>query len=421
MNTREEKLLQQVASLADDIIDFTIRLAAEPSTLGNEASVLAMMEAELHRMGFSPQRVGLESQALAEHPGFVPVPWSLKDRYNLAAVRPADGDGGLSVLFNGHLDVVSPAPLDRWDRDPFNPMEKDGWLYGRGTGDMKAGVAAMVYAIKAVEAAGFGLAAPATIEAVIEEESSGNGTIACLAEGFDAEAVLIPEPFGPTILTSQVGVCWFKVSLSGESVHVLSAHSGVNAIEKCFLLIRALRELEKDINAEPHPAFSQNVHPANLNVGIIKGGDWPSTVPAEAEFHCRLGFLPGMTFSEIRSKVADAVARSAATDPWLAENPPVVAFYSFRSEGHHLPPDMPAFEFLQGCQKDLTGRPAAIHECTCTTDLRAFVHFGRGQATCFGPVAENIHGVNERVNIDSVIHTAKVYALFLSRWCKLID
>ena len=76
---------------------------------------------------------------------------------------------------------------------------------------MKAGVAAMTYALHAVERAGFGLRAPVTLEAVIEEECCGNGALACLEAGYDAEAVLIPEPFGPTLYTAQVGVLWFKV------------------------------------------------------------------------------------------------------------------------------------------------------------------------------------------------------------------
>jgi len=69
----------------------------------------------------------------------------------------------------------------------------------------------------------------------------------------------------------------------------------------------------------------------------------------------------------------------------------------------------------------LTGRLAAEFVSTATTDLRSFVHFGKGNATCFGPMAENIHGDNERVHMASVIHTAKTYALFLARWCHIID
>jgi acetylornithine deacetylase len=339
----------------------------------------------------------------------------------VVAKRAADGEGGKSALFNGHLDVVSPEPVDRWDIDPFDPVVKDGWIYGRGAGDMKAGISAMTYAVKAFEKAGLGLKGPVTIETVIEEECSGNGALACRQAGLDGDAVLIPEPFGPTILTAQVGVAWFRVTLDGKPQHVQDVRSGVNAIEKCFTLFEALRKLEEDLNQPVHPAFSGVNHPINLNIGVIKGGDWPSTVPARAEFHCRLGFFPGVSFQTVRERILETLSRAALADPWLAQNPPKVDFYAFRSEGHSVSPYLPAFQTLSDCHKDLTGEKAATRVATATTDARSFVQFGKGQATCFGPVAENIHAENERVLVESVIHTAKVYALFLARWCGIAE
>ncbi len=422
MNDQEKKIVAAVDALSADIVDFAARLVAAPSTLGNEASVLRVMEDEMNRLGLTPKRVEIDPQALADHPGFGPVPWSYEGRYNLVAERPADGDGGRSALFNGHLDVVSPAPLERWDHDPFDPLVKDGWLYGRGAGDMKGGVAAMTYAVHAVEKAGLGLAAPMTLEAVIEEECTGNGALACVEAGYSADAVLIPEPLGQSILTTQIGVCWFKVSLSGVPKHVLDTHSGVNAIEKCYVLIQALREMEAELNKTPHPAFPDNPHPANLNIGIISGGDWPSTVPAMAEFHCRQGFTPGASFAEIRTMVENVIARAASRDPWLSKNPPRVEFYGFRSEGHQVSADQPAFKLVSDLKMELVGSPALAANSTATTDLRAFVHYGNcQQATCYGPVGENIHAENERLNIESMIHTAKLYALFLVRWCKTVE
>ncbi len=422
LNSKEEKIIAAVDALSDQIHNFTARLVAQPSTLGNEQGVLGVMEQGMRRFGLSPQRIGMDSEELRAHPWFGPLPVTSEGRYSLAAVRPADGKGGRSALFNGHLDVVSPEPVEFWKTDPFVPMVKDGWMHGRGAGDMKAGVSAMLHAAAAVERAGFGLAAPLTIEGVIEEECSGNGALACLLAGYDADAVLIPEPFGPEILTSQVGVLWFKVMVSGKAVHALTPHSGANAAEKCFPLIRRLRELEEEFNSEPRPReFADIEHPINLNVGIVKGGDWPSTVPAKAEFHCRLSFFPGQAYEDICLRVRDCITRAAKEDAWLRECPPVVEFYGFRSGGHSLSPGLPALAMLSDCQKDLTGQPAAPFNCTCTTDLRVFALFGKGQCTCFGPVARNIHGANEAVELDSVVHTARAYALFLARWCGLVE
>jgi acetylornithine deacetylase len=422
MKTQEEHIVKTVDALYDDILDLTQRLVGEPSILGNEASVLAVMEASLKQLNLSPKRVPIDVQLLSPHEGFAPVPWEYENRYNLAAIEPAVGEGGRSVLFNGHLDVVSPEPIDLWRQDPYKPEIRDGWLYGRGAGDMKSGVAAMVYALHAIKKAGFGLKAPVTINAVIEEECCGNGALACVLAGHDADAVLIPEPFGPTILTHQVGVVWFKIVAKGVPSHVLAAQSGTNAIEKMYPLIIGLRQLESELNSSniPEP-YDKIQHPINLNIGIIKGGDWPSTVPAEAEFHARLSYFPGISFQEIKQQIVQAVERVSKADPWLSDNPPAIEFYGFRSDGHSISKDLPALQTLNDSHRSLTGEEAEEYIATCTTDLRAFIHFGQGQATCFGPVAENIHAANERVNIDSVMHVARTYALFLARWCGLVE
>ncbi len=421
IDKKENHILEMVDDLSKDIIDFTCRLVSEPSTLGNEMTVLKVMHEELVGLGFgSVKKVPIDSASLKVHPGFAEVPWDYDHRYNLVAIENASGAGGKSALFNGHLDVVSPQPTRFWDTDPFRPEIRDGWIYGRGAGDMKSGVAAMTYAVHAVKKAGFGFNAPVTVETVIDEECSGNGALACIAGGYDAEAVLIPEPFGPTILTHQVGVLWFKVTVCGKPVHVLSAGSGTNAIEKSYLLIEALREFEDALNQkEIPPAYRHIDHPLNLNIGIIKGGDWPSTVPAEVELHGRMSYFPGHAYEDICRRIRKVVKDAANADPWLRENSPRVEFYGFKSDGHSLSRNLPAFDILNICHKSLTGLDAEEHICTCTTDLRSFIHFGQGQATCFGPVAENIHGSNERVNIDSVLHVCKAYALFLARWSGL--
>lgn len=422
LETRQRRLLEQVERYHDDIVALTMDLVAEPSTVENQAGAVRLMEARLQQLGYPPQRIPVDPEALAARPGYAPGPWSYAGADNLVAVRPADGRGGRSALFNGHLDVVSAEPAASWSFDPYQPWTKDGWLYGRGSGDMKSGVAAMVYALKSVDAAGFGLNAPVTLETVVDEECCGNGALSCRYAGYDADAVLIPEPFGPTILTAQLGVLWFRVQVRGRPVHVLEAPAGTNAIEKSFPIIQALRGLEAEMNAEPAPAAYRDVpHPLNLNIGIFEAGDWPSTVPAAADIHGRLGYFPGTTFAEVAERIETTVATAAREDDWLREYPPEVIFYGFRSDGHVLPPDTPALKVLSRCHERISGRPAQPYTATCTTDLRAFHHFGNSQHTCFGPVADDIHGVDERVNLESVMHTARTYALFLADWCGLCE
>jgi len=421
MHQTERHILDQVDHLADDILDFTCRLVAEPSTLLNEASVLEVMEGELTRLCLEPVRVPFDVATLSEHPGFAEVPWSYEGRYNVVGTKPAAASGGRSAIFNGHLDVVSPEPLSLWTTDPYGPVVKDGWLYGRGAGDMKGGVAAMTYAVAAIDRAGLGLRGPVTVEGVIEEECSGNGALACLAAGYDGDAALVPEPSKLTVLGGEIGVFWFKISLFGVPTHVATAQAGVNAIEKCYVLIAALRELEAEMNRDIHPAYRDWEHPINFNVGVIKGGDWPSTVPAAAEMHCRLSAFPGTSFARVRQLIAETVDRAAGADPWLSANRPTVEFYGLRGEGHLIADDLPVMTTLSDCHTDVSGQQPGRVCITGSTDVRAFHFFGRAQATCYGPDAESYHAADERVNVDSIITTAKVYALFLARWCGIVE
>jgi acetylornithine deacetylase len=210
--------------------------------------------------------------------------------------------------------------------------------------------------------------------------------------------------------------------VQGAATHVLEAGAGVNAIEKCFHLISALRGLESDLNNEQRPpAYRPIAHPIHLNIGMFSGGHWPSSVPSAAEFHCRLSYFPGTSFQTIRARIERTVNEAARADPWLSEWPPAIEYYGFRSDGHSVSRELPAFLALNDCHRALTGEDAAEYVATCTTDLRAFHFFGNAQATCYGPEAANIHGVNESVSIDSLVHVARTYALFLSRWCGLSE
>ncbi len=416
----EKKIVDTVTVLSDDICQFTCDLVAQPSTLGNEAGAVAVMEEKLSRLGYTPTRVPIDYDTLKDHPGFAPVTWEYTGKDNvLTKIEPAVHKGK-SLLFNGHLDVVSAEPAEYWEQDPYVPRVEEGWIHGRGAGDMKSGVAAMTYAAYAIRKAGFELAAPLTVEGVIEEECCGNGALACVNAGYDADAVLIPEPFGPSIYTCQVGVMWFKVKIKGRPVHVLRAGKGANSIEKMFPLIQALRGLEEEMNKENVPPQYENFeHPLNLNIGIVRGGDWASTVPAACEFHGRLSYYPGTEYKDVCARIEACVRDTAAKDPWLRENPPQVIFYGFRSDGHCVDRNLEAFQVLNDCHRNFFNQEAKAYISTCTTDLRAFHFFGSGQATCYGPHAENIHGTNEKVDIDSIIHTAKTYALFAARWCQL--
>ncbi|WP_321390146.1 ArgE/DapE family deacylase [Emcibacter sp.] len=415
----EKDILNSCDQLFPSVVDFTKEMVKQYSVLGQENGTLEVVERVMDDLNLPVSRVPMKRDDMVSSPLYAPVEWDHEDKYNLVSCLN-QGEQGKSLVFNGHLDVVSATPFDMWTKAPNDPWEKDGWLYGRGAGDMQSGVAAMIYAVHAVQHAGYKISSPLTIQAVVEEECSGNGALACLQHGYDGDFVLIPEPFGPQLYTGQLGVLWFKIIARGVPVHVLDTSSGANAIEKLQMLIPFLKELEDDLNTHHRvPPYDQFDHPFNLNIGRISGGNWPSSVPAHAELEARIGFPPGMSANDIMQKVSDKLEGAVSRLPAFGAERPVLRFHGFRSEGHLIDLKHPGIEMLSRCHMSLTQKEIGHYLSTCTTDLRAFHFYNRTGGTCYGPVAKNIHGIDECVNLESVRQVLRTYALFISRWCKV--
>jgi acetylornithine deacetylase len=420
----EQAVLARVDRCFDGAVDFLRDLLRQPSTLGNERGAQDLVRLRLAGLGLSPRMWDIDLSAIRDHSLFIDLrrmfpDLTYEDRPNVTCVVPAAGAGGRSLAFNGHIDVVSPEPLDQWSRDPWGAELEGDWLFGRGAADMKSGIAALLLAVEAMHSAGVGLRGDLFVQSVIEEESGGNGALACVIGEPPADAAIITEPSGHVgAFQATIGLFWFRVRVQGRSAHPYEARSGVNAIEKMALILPALRRLEERMNLErKHPAFRSVEHPINLVVGIIRGGDWPSTVAGECTIECRLSFEPGMCLDEALDLVRGAVAEAALADDWLRDNPPVVECFGVKAEPSVTDPSSPVVRLLQECHLSVTGESLALDPFTGSTDQRFFANQGGCDAIGYGPMGLGFHGADERVYIPSIRSTAKALALFALRWC----
>ncbi len=418
----EEHVLAQVDRRFGDALEFLRAMVRQPSVLGRERGVQELVLARLQAMGLEAQMWDLEPRVLEAYPVFGRLDISYHDRPNVTALWPAAATGGRSVIFNGHIDVVSPEPVGHWQHDPWGAQIEGDWLYGRGAGDMKAGVAAMLLAVEAVRAAGVGLRGDVILQSVIEEECTGNGTLACGVRGLKAHAAIIPEPHALTGNLSTVGVFWFRVRLQGRGSHAHAADSAVNAMEAMLPVIRALRAHEAQKNAARHPAPYEGVaHPMNLNLGVLRAGDWPSSVPAECVLEGRFACLPGTPVARAKEELEGVIAEAARWDPWLKDHPPQVEFFGFHAEASVTDPAWGAMKALADCHQAVMGESLVFTPSTATTDQRFFINDWGTPSTAYGPRAEQIHTHDERVFIPSIAQTARVLALYLLRWCGTVQ
>jgi acetylornithine deacetylase len=396
--------------------ELLVRLVEAPTTLGNEEPGQEVIRDAFRELGLEPVDIALDEEMLRSHPAASPFSWDVSGKSNVVADWEPVGAGGRSLVLNGHIDVVPPAATGLWRTPPFSALRDGDWLYGRGAGDMKCGLAVMLGAVRALRGLGLAPLAPVQLQSVVEEECTGNGALQCAVSGLQADACVVTEPFPGSISVSQVGVLWFHVDIAGLPAHAGDAGDGANAIEASFPVVAALRQLEEQLNEEIPAAYAMFEHPINLNVGVVRGGDWPSTVAAECTLSCRLAVFPGQTVEWLKASVETVVAEAAAAHPFLAAHPPRVRYDGFACAGSELDREHPLVTTLAGSFASLEGATPTLVSTTATTDARLFLQQGI-PAVCFGAWAENAHGVDERVNIPSMISAAQVIAVFIRDWC----
>jgi acetylornithine deacetylase len=405
------------AAWMEDLLGALVRAG---TVLGAEEAGQALMAEAFAACGLEPRDVWLDASALAADPGASPFTWDVSGKRCVVARWPADGSGGRSLILNGHVDVVPPAAAELWSSPPFSPRRDGDWLYGRGAGDMKAGLVAIVGAVRALRQAGVKLRADIHLQSVLEEECTGNGALMCLLDGVRGDGCVITEPHPDHFTIAQVGVLWFHVEVAGRPAHAAYAGSGVNAIEAAYVVLEALRELESELNADPPAPYDTLDHPINLNPGMISAGDWTSTVPARCTLSCRLAMYPGVAPGDMQRRVEETVAAAALRHPFLRANPPRVRYDGFVCEGAAVPMDAPLVGALAQAYSDVHGAAPALRPTTATTDARHFLRHGI-PTVCFGPRGESYHGIDERVSVASMHTCAEVLARFVLKWCGVTE
>ena len=414
-------IMKAVDAGFDDQIGLTRELVRFPSVRGAEHTAQDFIASEMCRRGLTVDRFQVKVEDIRNLRGFSPVHVNYSNAWNVVGIQRVDSPKGHSLILNGHIDVVPTGPLDMWTTPPFEPRCEGKWLYGRGAGDMKAGLAACLAALDALARLGYGPAADLVVQSVIEEECTGNGALACLARGYRGDAVLIPEPMWDKLIRAQVGVLWFRVDLRGVPVHVRQAGAGANAIEAAYGLMQALHRLEEEWNSRrtAFPLFGKVEHPINFNIGKIAGGDWPSSVPAWCTFEVRVAIYPGQEIAEAKREIAQTIFAAAQQNSFLKQRPPEIVYHGFEAEGYVLEGGEQPICKLQAAHRLAFGTDLEEIASTATTDARFFGLYAGIPALVYGPSAESVHGFDERVDLDSVRRVTQAMALFIADWCGL--
>ena len=416
-----EKIVRAVADGFEEQVAFTQELVRKPSLRGEEHTAQDLMFRAMRERGLVMDRFHMDHEAIAAHPGGSAIAPEHSDAPIVVGTHHPRDERGRSLILQGHVDVVPPGPADMWASPPFDPQIRDGWMYGRGAADMKAGVVANLFCLDALRRIGMQPAATVHVESVVEEESTGNGALMTHLRGYRADTALIPEPEDEMLVRANVGVVWFTVEVRGVAVHVREMGAGANAIDAAYRVIGALRGLEENWNAQKadHPHLCDEAHPINFNVGKIEGGDWASSVPSWCRVHGRISLYPGMDKHMAMRAIEDCVLKYSRGDAFLANNPPRVVFNGFTAEGFVLGEGSAAEAVLGQAHQAATGKALESFVTLGYLDARVHALYDEIPALCYGPIGRNIHGVDESVDLASVQRITAAMALFVAQWCGL--
>lgn len=305
----KKQILATVDDRFDEQLAATAELVTMPSRREHEEPVRNLVESHLWGLGFA-----IDSPELKAHPGFGLSTVDYTGMTNVVGTFDPTGGTGKSLILNGHINAVQQGPEDTWSRSPWDTEVVYEWMYDRGASDMKTGLVANLFAFEAIRQAGFDLTGRVHLQSVIEEEHTGNGSLAALPRGYTADAVIISEPEEDALVTANVGVLWFIVKVSGHSTHPREMAKGSNDIDVAFEVMQTLRVLEQAWNDRKgeHRYFEDIEHPINFNFGGIHGGNWPSSVPAWCDLQVRVATYPGTKAEEVWAEVAQCVTDAGA-------------------------------------------------------------------------------------------------------------
>lgn len=318
--------------------------------------------------------------------------------------RIGGGHGGRSLILNGHLDTVGVAGMTH---DPFGAEERDGRLYGRGSADMKAGVAAMCAA--ALRAAATGLGGEVVIAAVADEEWASIGTRALLEAGVTAHAAIVTEPTRLAICPAHRGFAWADVRVQGRAAHGSRYDIGIDAVTHAALLLAELDAYQRDVlPGITHPLLGR----ASFHAGPITSDGSLSAYPEWCTVGLERRTLPGEDGAHFTREIEAAIARVAArtpnfhatVTPGLVQRPNDVAV------------DHPLVTGLAAAAA-ATGAAAPIEGLSCWTDAALFTAAGI-PAICYGPGDIGLaHAAEEYVPVNEITTATDVLTRFVLDWC----
>lgn len=339
--------------------------------------------------------------------------WSFP-RFNVLGFRPVKG-AKRTIHFNAHYDVVPVSGQWRHE-DAFSGAVEGGWIYGRGTSDMKGSIASLLLALRALRAAGVEPRMNVEVSFTADEETDsalGTGWLVKNAPIQPDYALVMEGGEGPRICCGHNGVVWLEVTVLGRAAHGSRPDLGINALEHMASLVLMLREHAEELGRRVFRAPDGMELRPTLNVGGIfsqAAGGKINTVPAEGAFTIDRRVLPGEKVvdaeRELRAFLASAVKRIPGGRIRVRKV----------TENHScfVSPEQPYFAAMRGCVANVRRAPAQFGVSSGFNDMHFFAHHLKIPTLGYGPGGRREHAIDESARVSDLLDAARIYAELLT-------
>lgn len=413
-----QKILDKIDASREGAIAFLQKMVSIPSVTGDEAAIQAFVAEYMRGIGLDVDIWETDWEELKKHPGYRPVARGYEGRPNIVATLKGRG-GGRSLLLNGHTDVIPVGNGEGWSDNPWSASIKDGRIYGRGSCDMKSGVASHILAVQYLKELGLTPKGDVMINVVIDEEVSGHGTLDTVIRGYKADAGISGETSDLHVQPACIGRIWFEIEIQGKPAGIQQRYLGVSGIALGQKIVAAVQELEDErVATVKHPLYPSAIDSLPCIIGSFQAGNYPSAFPATALLKGSIGTVPGEDHEGVKQSLVRKIAETAAKDPWMKDHPPVVRFVGYDAEASEIPRDHAIVDMVSRTYTEVTGRQPTISGRQGAADTRFLNSYGETPTVIFGPGSTAVmHANDEYVSIDDYIAAIKVMALSIYDWC----
>lgn len=422
-----QTIRKAVAEHAQEIIEWTMSFIRFPSENrppdGNEEAAQQFIESECRKLGwdvdvFAPDEV----PDIVRHPDWLPGRKYNGRRKNVVA-RWRGAGGGRSILLSGHSDVA-PFEPDNWKVcRPYEPVVREGKLYGRGAADMKGGLAAAFWALRILHELGFKPAGDILFESLVDEEfASGNGTLAARLRGHNADLAVVPEPTRLEVCPACFGAFLGDLTLSGKAGMPFMGTAIANPINGAARAIRIFEEWEELWRKQnQHPLFAAPGKEAKVclwRIDSTRPGEFTQMgTPLLTKISWIVWCHPGMTEEEFYRRFRTFWAERTRAEPALAPFEVKLERDFHFVKCWETPANHPAVQAVVEAYKLYQGTPPTVGGAPFSCDLAHYGETGHMPAVLLGLRGDNLHAPDEWTPVEDILFLTGVFATLALRWC----